>query len=123
MSGEPLHHGHVGARIQQITNERPAEIVGCERRDFGLPRALPEHQENGLVTHASIHEGTPATGGGPEQRTRLRPTHHQPRIERGLRPVGRVRDSVLSALRLPHAQLGGLRIVVSDVERHDLAAP
>ena len=112
-----------GARIQQITDERPAEIVGCERRDSRFLRALPEHQEDRLITHAPVDERTPATGGGPEQRTGLQSSHRQPRIERGLRAISRVRDPVFASLALTHAQFSGLRIVVGDIQRHDLAAP
>jgi hypothetical protein len=54
--------------------------VGRERLDAGLFDASLPKQEDGLRGHSTIHERPASPVRGPEQRTRLVPTHGEPRV-------------------------------------------
>lgn len=56
VSGQPLHGRHVGTRVQQVADERPAEVVRREGCDARLLGPTLEHQQNGLIGYATVDE-------------------------------------------------------------------
>ena len=93
-----LDRHDVGPGVQQVRDERPPQIVRCERGDLCLRRSTTEQQEHGLIGHASIDERSAPAVSGPEQRAGLVPARRQPYVEGQLRHVGHIAEPVFLAL-------------------------
>jgi len=64
MSGKPLDGGHVGSGLQEIANERAAQVVGRERWHSGLRRPTTQHHQHRLIRHAPVDQGRPRPSAG-----------------------------------------------------------
>jgi hypothetical protein len=119
VAGETLHHGDVGACVEQVAHEGPPHVV---RRDVDDARArgdAREHVCDRRLVHARVGRA-PALAHGAEERPLSLAAHCEPRIDLG--PGLGDEGAPLLVPLAHHAERPGAAVEVIEREPDQLAA-